>query len=174
MQEFILTFFYSGKAKKAPGTCGSAASVIFWLLLSYLFYKSDITLFWQNIFWLFFLSAAFFYGVVFAGKYSAKLGTDDHQSIVLDEMVGQIITLQISYFFLEQDSYFFSNQLLFHVLASFILFRFFDIKKPLFIGYCDRNFKNGFGVMFDDLVSGIVSAPIVYLLIAIYSSLQLN
>jgi phosphatidylglycerophosphatase A len=38
-------------------------------------------------------------------------------------------------------------------LAAFVLFRAFDIVKPPPIRYFDRRIKNGFGVMFDDLIA---------------------
>ena len=37
--------------------------------------------------------------------------------------------------------------------AAFVLFRIFDIIKPPPIGAADAAFKNGFGVMFDDLLA---------------------
>jgi phosphatidylglycerophosphatase A len=52
-----------------------------------------------------------------------------------------------------------------HLAFCFISFRFFDIVKPSLIGIADRNFKNGFGVMFDDLISGAVTAAIGILFI---------
>lgn len=160
MQEFILTFLYSGKAKKAPGTFGSLASIIFWLLISYIFFTQNIEIFWQNIFWTIFLISAFIYGTIYSSNYAKQFGEVDHGSIVLDEVVGQIIALQMS-FVLFYQNYFSSLKLLFsHIILSFILFRYFDIKKPLFIGYCDRKFKNGFGVMFDDLISGIIAGAL--------------
>jgi phosphatidylglycerophosphatase A len=65
-------------------------------------------------------------------------------------------------FALLYQTYFSSLKIaLLHLALSFILFRFLDIKKPSFIGYCDRKFKNGFGVMFDDLVCGIIAGALV-------------
>jgi phosphatidylglycerophosphatase A len=160
MNEFLLTFCYSGKAKKAPGTFGSLASIIFWLAISYFFFTKNISISQQNIFWLVFLTISFIYGMVASPSYAKQFGEVDHGSIVLDEVVGQIIALQMS-FVLFYQNYFWQNKLIaIHLISSFILFRFFDIKKPLFIGYCDRKFKNGFGVMFDDLISGIIAGII--------------
>ena len=50
------------------------------------------------------------------------------------------------------------------VILSFFLFRFFDISKPFPINLVDNNIKNGFGVMFDDVIAGIFSTIILYLL----------
>jgi len=156
MREILLTFFYSGKAKKAPGTFGSLATILFWIIITSIFAKLEIALFIQNIFWIIFLTLAFFYGMLNSEGYAAKFGEIDHPSIVLDEVVGQIIALQIGFIFYYKN-YFSLKFASLHILIAFVLFRFLDIKKPLFIGYFDRNLKNGFGVMFDDLVSGIIA-----------------
>lgn len=156
IHELFLTFFYSGKVKKAPGTFGSFTSLLFWFFLTLFFFNHQVSLQSQNIFWGIFLVATFIYGCIASPIYAKQFGQIDHQTIVLDETVGQIIALQIT-FSLLYESYF-SQPLLIvlHLLFCFVLFRFFDIKKPSFIGYCDRNFKNGFGVMFDDLICGII------------------
>ena len=54
------------------------------------------------------------------------------------------------------------------VLISFIGFRFFDILKPFPINYIDYNYKNGFGVVFDDIVAGIFTTIVLYIFINIY------
>ncbi len=160
LHEFFLTFFYSGKAKKAPGTFGSFTSLLFWFFLTLFFFNHQVSLQSQNIFWGIFLVAAFIYGCIASPIYAKQFGEMDHQSIVLDETVGQIIALQITFSLLFEK--YFSQPILIaaHLFFCFVLFRFFDIKKPSFIGYCDRNFKSGFGVMFDDLLSGIIAALI--------------
>ncbi len=168
--EIFLTFFYCGKAKKAPGTVGSFASVIFWLFFTKFFFDQNISLETQNIFWGFFLISAFFYGCYASPIYAKKFDQIDHGSIVLDEVVGQILALQFT-FFLLHENYFSEPELIAaHLFLCFIFFRFFDIVKPSFIGYCDRHFKNGFGVMFDDLVCGIVVAAIGGILILFFQT----
>lgn len=160
IHEILLTFFFTGKAKKAPGTFGSLAALLLWILVNGIFFNHQIALIWQNIFWTIFLTSAFFYGIFATPLYTKKFAEIDHQSIVLDEVVGQIFALQATFFLLHENYFSQSKIMITHLLFCFIAFRFFDIKKPLFIGYCDRNFKSGFGVMFDDLLSGIVTALI--------------
>lgn len=157
MNKFILTFFYSGLIRKAPGTFGSIAAIIFFFVINFIFTQSETNLFFQNIFWIFFLTTAFIYGCIFSKSYAKKFGEIDHASIVLDEVVGQIIAILIISYFVKIN--------LASLLLSFILFRFFDIKKPLLIGYFDRKIKNGFGVMFDDLISGIIAGILTIFLI---------
>ena len=160
LHELLLTFFYSGKAKKAPGTVGSLMSLLFWFFLTTYFFNHGFSLIFQNIFWGLFLITAYVYGCIASPIYAKQFGQIDHQTIVLDETVGQIIALQIT-FFLVYDTYFSQPFLIAaHLIFCFVSFRFFDITKPSFIGYADRNFKTGFGVMFDDLICGLITALI--------------
>lgn len=160
VHEFILTFFYCGKFPKASGTFGSAVSLLFWLCFTIIFCGLEIPLFTQNIFWTIFLILSFSYGCIASPLYAKQFGNVDHGSIVLDEVVGQVIALQMSFVFLYQNYFGQTQLILSHLLMCFVLFRFFDIKKPSVIGCADRNFKNGFGVMFDDLLSGILAGLI--------------
>jgi phosphatidylglycerophosphatase A len=158
MHELLLTFFYFGKSKKAPGTVGSLAALIFWFFLAQFFFNHEVTIAAQNIFWGIFLTASFIYGCIASPIYARKFRKLDHGSIVLDEVVGQILALQIT-FLLLRENYFSQPKIIWlHLFFCFALFRFLDIKKPSFIGFCDRKLKNGFGVMFDDLLCGIIVA----------------
>ena len=170
LHELLLTFFYFGKTKKAPGTVGSFASLLFWLWLTAIFFNHEIPLLTQNIFWGIFLISAFVYGCIASPIYAKQFNQIDHQTIVIDETVGQIIALQFTFHFLAKN--YFANPILIttHLILCFALFRFFDIKKPSFIGYADRNFKNGFGVMFDDLLSGILAGAIALVLLKYFSA----
>jgi phosphatidylglycerophosphatase A len=161
IHEFFLTFFYCGKIKKAPGTFASFVALLLWFILEKLFYMWQVTIYSQNIFWTIFLASAFIYGCIAIASYTRQFGQIDHQTVVLDEVVGQILTLQFT--FLQLSEKYFSDILLiiFHLAFCFILFRFFDITKPSIIGYADR-IKNGFGVMFDDLLCAIIIIIIAF------------
>jgi phosphatidylglycerophosphatase A len=52
--------------------------------------------------------------------------------------------------------------------AAFLLFRLFDIWKPFPISYFDAKLKNGFGVMFDDLLAAIYAIACLLLISYIY------
>ncbi len=169
IREFILTFSYCGKSKKAPGTVGSLASVIVWFFVTMWFCNHEVSIFWQSFIWGATLLLTLIYASFEIKHYVANLakttGTSkkhdvDHQSIVLDEFVGQVLALQLSFLFLHQNYFQKPFLITAHLIFSFIIFRFFDITKPSFIGYVDRNFKSGFGVMFDDLLCGIIAAGI--------------
>ena len=160
LHELLLTFFYCGKVKKAPGTVGSFVSVLFWIFFTKIFSDQQIAIEIQNIFWGFFLIITFIYGCLATPIYTQQFGQVDHQTIVLDEVVGQILALQFTFFLLWENYFSHPALIASHLIFCFASFRFFDIKKPSFIGYCDRNFKSGFGVMFDDLLCGIITALI--------------
>ncbi len=155
--EIFLTFFFVGKIKKAPGTFGSLASLIVWIVLTKIFLSYEISFLIQNIFWVIFLTSAFIYGCLASTSYAKQFGQIDHPTIVIDEVVGQILALQLSFSYLRESYFSQTNLIILHLFLCFVLFRFFDIKKPSFIGYADRHFKNGFGVMFDDLLCGVIS-----------------
>ena len=69
------------------------------------------------------------------------IGISDHGGMVWDETVAFLLVL-----FLVPATLYWQG-------AAFLLFRFFDILKPQPIRYYERRFKNGFGVMLDDLVA---------------------
>ncbi len=166
LHEFFLTFFYFGKAPKAPGTVGSFASTLFWFFVTSCFFNQGFSIELQNIFWASFLILSFIYGCIASPIYAKQFGQIDHQTIVLDETVGQIFALQVTFSLIHQIYFSQTFLIIAHLTFCFVSFRFFDIKKPSLIGYADRHFKNGFGVMFDDLICGIVTALIGALIIA--------
>lgn len=80
-----------------------------------------------------------------AGRLGTRLGTPDHSRIVIDEVLGFWITMIA----LPRTPYW--------LAAGFLLFRFFDIVKLPPASYFDERWKNGWGVVLDDVVSGIYS-----------------
>lgn len=160
LHELFLTFFYFGKTKYAPGTSGSLVTVFFWLAVTTIFCGLEIPLFIQNIFWGGFLIITFTYGALSAKIYQKlfKHKNIDHKTIVLDEVIGEIIAIHPG--FIVMYNYYFGdiNLVVIHLIFCFCVFRFFDITKPSFIGRVDKKFKNGFGVMFDDVLAGIATA----------------
>ncbi len=161
----LITFFGCGKIKYASGTFTSLVTVIIWFFVTSIFFDLGVDHVSELIFWLIISAVLFVYGVLYIPIYAKNLGEIDHSSIVIDEVVGQLVALCITYFFIKKyyfdDTWFLSKLIMFgHIFASFIVFRFFDIIKPSFIGWIDQNIKNSFGVMFDDLVCGLVTAGV--------------
>jgi phosphatidylglycerophosphatase A len=129
---FFATGFYTGFFPKAPGTAGSIAALTLWYLLEPT-QTVQISL----------IVATFIIGVYSSGKLETTLGKDA-SIIVIDEFTGLFISL------------FLAPQSIPVFLCGFILFRFFDILKPLGINKL-QDIKGGFGVMLDDVVAGLYS-----------------
>ncbi len=89
-----------------------------------------------------------------AGEYFNEA---DDGRIVFDELAGYLVAVAFLPFTWGT------------ALLAFFWFRFFDILKPPPIGYIDRNFKNGFGVTFDDVLAGVYAAIAVRLCLALFS-----
>lgn len=162
--ELFLTFFYSGKAKKMSGTVGSLATIPLWIFGCFFMQKFALDTSLQIAIWIIFSVILTIYGSVVIPSYLKHFGyEEDHGSIVLDETIGQILALTLSYFYFAK--YYFSdwNFVAIHIISAFILFRFFDIRKPWIIGIIDRKVKGGIGVILDDIVSGIVAGLIIVL-----------
>jgi hypothetical protein len=81
------------------------------------------------------------------------MGTHDHGSIVWDEFVGMWITLMALPTMDWQ-----------WVAAGFVIFRIFDMWKPWPIRWFDRNIHGGMGIMVDDIVAGVISAGVLYVI----------
>jgi len=122
----------AGLAPAAPGTVGTLlAFPLYWLLAAFSTSTMALAL----------LGAAFVLGVWACGATGRALGVADHGAMVWDEIVAFAVVLVFTPPGWQWQ------------LGAFLLFRFFDIVKPPPIRYFDRRLKNGFGVMFDDLLA---------------------
>lgn len=139
---FFSLGFGSGLAPKAPGTFGTIIGLpLFWLISSYGF-SIKLTI----------IAAIFIVGIYCCDKTGKALGVADHGAIVWDEIVAMMLVLA------------FAPLTWLGWLVAFCLFRLFDIWKPFPISYFDAKLKNGFGVMFDDLLAAIYAIICVLLL----------
>ena len=142
----FVTFFGIGKIKFASGT---AASLLTTIILFYLFHILNFS----KILILIILIYIFFYSFFAVKKYIENKDEKDPKEVVVDEVVGQSIPLylyEISHG-INKDL----NEAFLFYIYIFILFRFFDIKKPFPINFIDKKYKNSFGVIFDDVVAGL-------------------
>lgn len=147
---FLASLLGVGFVKKAPGTFGSFASFALIIPVAY-FYKTT------GIIMLTLISFIIGY---FATREVLKYTKHDPGFVVIDELCGQSITFLFVANSLNLDSY------LLYILG-FILFRLFDITKPLLIGWADKKIENSFGVMLDDFFAGL-SASIILWIIALF------
>jgi len=88
----------------------------------------------------------------------------DTKEIVIDEFIGQSIPILTIYSIIEENNL---GDFILYTFISFILFRIFDIAKPYPIGKIDKNMKNGFGVILDDIVAGIYSIVTLSIIISL-------
>lgn len=156
INELILTFFYFGKIRTAPGTFGSIAAATLWLGLTNLFGHFQLDYQMQHLFWISLIVAAFAWGLIGIRQYSLDRHEFDHKSIVIDEAIGMFIALELA-FYGNNLVDFWSGLFFGAFFFCFALFRYFDIIKPGIIGSCDRKLKNSFGVIFDDVLCGILA-----------------
>ena len=139
----IVTFFYLGHAKIAPGSIASLVTT----LIFYFFAKHLISYLFIIIILITSILAFFAVSI-----YTYKLSEKDRSEIVIDEVIGQSIAL-LPLLLFEQTN----PPQLFMCIISLLFFRFFDIVKPYPINKFDK-MNNSFGVIFDDILAGIFSA----------------
>ena len=136
---FIATLGGIGKIPIAPGTWGSIFAFFIFIYISHYVDMLIVVI----------LSIPF--SIWVCEKASINLIEKDHKSIVIDELVGIWIALVPALYLSTQTS-----RTSYAVLAL-IFFRLFDILKPYPVSYFDKNFKNGLGIVLDDLIAGIMA-----------------
>ncbi len=139
----IGTGFGSGFWPWGPGTAGALLATLIWIGLSYLIVTPYLTCITAL------LIATFTVLGIWATSKLMPFWGDDPNRVVIDEMVGVWIPLLVS-----------PAGDLYYAIGSFLLFRFFDILKPLGIRRID-NCRGAFYVMADDIVAGIYSLVII-------------
>lgn len=142
--KIIASIFGIGYIRKGGGTVAAAFAVLIWWYL-----------FRNGTDWLMPVLLTVIVTVIgiIAGNIVEKDWGKDSYRVVIDEVAGMFISL----LFIPVETKW--------VLIAFILFRFFDIAKPLFIRNMER-FKGGWGVMLDDIVAGIYANIVLQLIIA--------
>ncbi len=91
------------------------------------------------------------------------LDNKDPKEVVIDEFIGQ--SIPICLYEIAHESSNDTSQTLTFYFIMFILFRIFDIIKPYPVSYYDKNFKNSFGVIMDDVCAGlyVVAVFVLYM-----------
>ncbi len=130
---------------KAPGTWGSAAGVLLYFLL---FYTTS------ELFGALLILASCYFAIGICGEAEKRLKKIDPGEIILDEIVA------IPVCFLGLKPFIAGDYGVFVVVGAFLVFRFFDILKPLGIKNLQR-YYGGFGVVIDDVVAGLATCAIM-------------
>lgn len=139
---FIAFGFGSGLLPKIPGTWGTVVAIPIYLLIAH------------YPFWLYALLTfiLIIFSIYACGATARDIGVHDHPGIVLDEIVGFLLTMlavPVGWFW---------------VVSGFILFRVFDIWKPCPIRWVDRHVKGGWGIVVDDLLAAVYAGVLLHIM----------
>lgn len=138
MRTFLLklaTFFGAGNMPKGPGTWGTLATIPLAILLMRL----------GPLYHMVFAILLLPISILAAQTYEEVHGGHDHKQIVIDEVLGFLVTMV--WLPLTWQSF----------VAGFVIFRLLDIFKPFPIGLLDKKVPGGVGVVVDDLAAGIIA-----------------
>jgi phosphatidylglycerophosphatase A len=142
----FVTMFGLGKIKLIPGTFGSFTTV---LILYFLFHITNTS----SMLILIILIVIFIYSFFAVKSYTLNTKNKDPGEIIIDEFIGQSIPIYL--YEISHGTEKTSNEAIIFYAICFVLFRYFDIMKPFPVSYFDKNFKNSFGVIMDDVCAGI-------------------
>ena len=157
----FVTMFGLGKIPKIPGTFGSLTTVI---ILYFLFHILNIS---SNIIFIGLL-IIFIYSFSAVAEHIKDNENKDPKEVIIDEFIGQSIPIYL--YEISHGTEKSSDEAIIFYGVCFILFRFFDIAKPFPVSYFDKNFKNSFGVIMDDVCAGfyVVLSLICFMVLGSY------
>ena len=153
--------FGIGKIPKIPGTFGSLATIIIlYILFHVLNLSSNIILVGLAVIFVYSFSAVTFYIKDNQNK--------DPKEIIIDEFIGQSIPVYL--YEISHGTEKSPDEAIIFYCVCFVLFRFFDIAKPFPVSFFDKNFKNSFGVIMDDVCAGfyVVLSLICFMILSSY------
>ena len=154
----FVTCFGIGSIRFAPGTITSLITTVFLYSLFHIINLSNNAI-------LVILLIIFIYSFYAVSEYIKHNENKDPKEVVIDEFIGQCIPIYL--YEISHGTVKDTQEAVLFYLYIFILFRFFDIKKPFPINFIDKKFKNSFGVIIDDVIAGlyVVLTLIIFMLI---------
>ena len=156
----FVTLFGIGKLKKIPGTYASLATTIFLFILFHILnFAPNIVLIGVII--------VFLISLYTVNIFIKDMDNKDPKEVVIDEFIGQ--SIPICLYEIAHEGTKDTNEVLTFYFIMFILFRIFDIAKPYPVSYYDKNFKNSFGVIMDDVCAGLYVVAVLVLYTVITS-----
>ena len=159
----FVTLFGIGKLKKIPGSYASLATTIFLFILFHILnFSPNIVLIGVIIVFLISLYAV--------NIFIKDMDNKDPKEVVIDEFIGQ--SIPICLYEIAHEGTKETNEVLTFYFIMFILFRIFDIVKPYPVSYYDKNFKNSFGVIMDDVCAGlyVVAVLVLYMVLTTWEN----
>ena len=152
----ISTFFGNGYISKIPGTFTSFST----LIILYILFE---VLQFNNLNYILILySIIFFYSFYAVMDSETEFENKDPRQIVIDEVLGQAMPLILIVYLSTKNLINIPVEI--YYFLSFIFFRFFDIVKPFPVSYFDKQHKNFFGIIMDDIMAGLYTMLIIYLI----------
>ena len=161
LNTLFVTMFGLGKIRKIPGTFGSFATIIILYIFFHILNFSSNTI-------LFILIIIFIYSFSAVTAHIKDSENKDPKEIIIDEFIGQSIPIYL--YEISHGTEKSAEEAIIFYIICFILFRFFDIAKPFPVSYFDKNFKNSFGVIMDDVFAGfyVVLTLICFMILSSY------
>ena len=153
--------FGLGKIPKIPGTFGSLATIILLYIFFHLLNLSSNIILIGLIF-------IFIFSFWAVETYIKDIKNKDPKEVIIDEFIGQSIPIYL--YEISHGTEKSADEAIIFYSICFILFRFFDIVKPFPISFFDKNFKNSFGVIMDDVCAGfyVVLSLICFMVLGSY------
>ena len=153
--------FGLGKIPKIPGTFGSLATII---ILYTLFHILNLS---SNVVFIL-LIVVFIFSFFAVATHIKDTENKDPKEVIIDEFIGQSIPIYL--YEISHGTEKSAEEAIIFYIICFILFRFFDIAKPFPVSYFDKNFKNSFGVIMDDVFAGfyVVLTLICFMILSSY------
>ena len=161
LNTLFVTMFSLGKLPKIPGTFGSLATIIIlYILFHILNLSSNLIFIGLIIIFIFSFSAI--------TTYIKDNENKDPKEVIIDEFIGQSIPIYL--YEISHGTEKSADEAMIFYFICFVLFRFFDIAKPFPVSYFDKNFKNSFGVVMDDVCAGfyVVLSLICFMVLKSY------
>ena len=157
----FVTMFGLGKIPKIPGTFGSLATII---ILYTLFHILNLS---SNVVFIL-LIVVFIFSFFAVATHIKDTENKDPKEVIIDEFIGQSIPIYL--YEISHGTEKSAEEAIIFYIICFILFRFFDIAKPFPVSFFDRNFKNSFGVIMDDVCAGfyVVLSLICFMILSSY------
>ena len=161
LNTLFVTMLFLGKIKIIPGNFGSLATIV---ILYFFFHILNIS---SNLI-LICLIIIFVISFFAVANYIQNTENKDPKEVVIDEFVGQSIPVYL--YEISHGTEKSSNEAIIFYCICFILFRFFDIIKPFPVSFFDKNYKNSFGVIMDDVCAGfyVVLSLICFMVLSNY------
>ena len=145
LNTLFVTMFGLGKLPKIPGTFGSLATIIIHYILFHILNLSTNLI-------LIILIVIFIFSFSAVATHIKDSENKDPKEVIIDEFIGQSIPIYL--YEISHGTEKLADEAIIFYGICFILFRFFDIVKPFPVSYFDKNFKNSFGVIMDDVCAG--------------------